>query len=130
MDKKIVAQSSFVLLVFSALLALSFRFDQHGLVFLVATPWRWLIWVGIAAATLTLLMGGGKLLSSSRLLAVGILYTLTPFACTFIHTQKVSFIILQGHLGLAVCIWAIAAIAFSLFFFKPKQIFSTPTSSE
>ena len=121
MDKKIVAQSSFGLLLFSVLLALSFRFDQNGLVFLIATPWRWLIWVGMAAAALVLLMGG-KLLSRSQLLAVGILYSLTPFACTFIHAQQVSFIILQGHLGLAVCIWAIAAIALSLFFFKPKPL--------
>ena len=122
MDKKIVAQSSFGLLLFSALLALSFRFDQNGLVFLIATPWRWLIWVGMAAAALVLLLGGGKLLSRSQLLAVGILYSLTPFACTFIHAQKVSFIILQGHLSLAVCNWGIAAIALSLFFFKPKPL--------
>ncbi|MBK9490896.1 MAG: hypothetical protein IPO07_20500 [Haliscomenobacter sp.] len=55
--QKIVAQSSFGLLVFSVLLALSFRFDHDGLVFLIATPWRWLIWVGMAAAALVLLMG-------------------------------------------------------------------------
>lgn len=115
-----LSRTAFGTLIFMALLALGFWFKSGNLVFLVSAAPAWLLGLGIALSALLLLFTGQKL-NSRQLIAIGILYVLTPFACYSTSNNGAHFIILENHLRVALGLWAIAAIAWSMFFFQNKN---------
>ncbi len=125
-----VSRISFGILIFTALLAISFRFKAGQMVFLADSSLSWLIGVGIALGALALLFAG-KTFHHKQLMALGVLYAITPLSVCSNPTTGFRFIILQDHLGIALGLWAIASLAWSMFFFKTRNLETqTPTNNQ
>lgn len=119
-DNKLASRVSFGMLVFTALLAISFRFDAGQVVFLASSSLNWFIGLGIALGALALLLSG-KTFTNRQLMAIGVLYAVIPFSFYFNPSNGINFIILQNHLGIALGLWSIASVALSMVYFQYKN---------
>ena len=119
MDNKSKASYALGVLIFIALLPLSFHANEQGFTFLINSPYAGVIWIGFGLAGLVLGPLGNDL-SADKLLAVAILYSIFPLTVYGSESRGLQFIFLAQHIEFAIAYWALASLAWGRYFFSFK----------
>lgn len=121
MDKKSKASYTLGVLIFIALLPLSFYANEQGSAFLINSVYASIIWVGFGLAGLILGLLGNDL-SVDKLLAVAILFAILPLTVYGSESRGLQFVFLTQHIEFAIGYWALASLAWGRYFFSFKAI--------
>ena len=121
MSNKSKASYTLGVLIFIALLPLSFYANAQGFTFLINSQYAWVIWIGIGVAGLVLGPWSNDL-SSDKLLAMGILYSILPLTVYGGESRGLQFIFLAQHIEFAIGYWVLASLAWGRYFFSLKAI--------
>lgn len=121
MDNKSKTSYALGVLIFIALLPLSFYANEQGFTFLIDSPYAGLIWIGFGVAGLVLGLLGNNF-SANKLLAVGILYAIFPLTVYGSESRGLQFVFIAQHIEFAIGYWTLASLALSRYFLSFKAI--------
>lgn len=114
--KNSTSKLQFGLLIFVALLPLTFTFSQNEVHFLLDSSFKYVVWSAQTVILLVLLLKK-SLFTKIQLWVIAVLYVFIPFTFT-ISNNEVDFLILNRYTS-SIISWSIAGLVFSKLLFYP-----------
>ena len=118
MKNKSNSEKEYGIAIFTALLALSFKFSHEELSFLVHSGYNWVIKVFLAG-TFLLLLFFVKLLPKNQKLVLGIMYVMIPFSFSF-RDSAPTFLFLNSQPLIAYSFLSISLLLLGSLFIEKK----------
>lgn len=116
MNSLLFSRCAFGFAIFAAFsLSVCWLGDGHQVAFLLESAWSWVIWCVVGAGAVSVL-AVRTLLSQRQFIGLGVLYALMPFTITWSLGQSTLFLLLPGHILLAVFYWFWSSVYFGLSF--------------